>query len=148
MIDTDRIVEWKKLREGTVMNNGRHVMYTCPAGKLTIGYGRNIQDRGVSEDEALFMLMNDVRSSERECYTLFDRYAEMDDVRQFVLLDMMFNMGYHRLSRFKNMVSALDKLDYQKAADEMVDSAWYRQVGERAKVLVQMMRTGVWYESR
>lgn len=147
MIAFEKIVEWKKLREGEVKKHGRHMPYKCPADKLTIGWGRNIEDRGISEDEAMFLLVNDIRSAESECYQLFDRFAELDDVRQFVLLDMMFNLGYSRLSRFKNMIAAIDRLDYNVATLEMMDSAWYRQTGSRARILAEMMRTGVWYDS-
>jgi lysozyme len=53
---------------------------------------------------------------------------------------MMFNMGRPRLSKFKGMKAGVDARDWNKAADEMVDSRWYTQVPNRARRLVDRMR--------
>ena len=116
--------------------------YRCTANKLTLGWGRNIEQRGISEDEALLMLKNDIRDSERELMSGFGFFARLDEVRQAALTDMHFNMGFARLSKFKNMIAAFYREDYGAAADEAKNSNWYLQVGDRAREIVAMIRTG------
>ena len=92
-------------------------------------------------EEAELMLMEDIRNVAIE---LADNriYEKLDDARQTVLANMAFNLGMSRLGKFKKMWAALSRQDYQKAADEMMDSRWARQVGVRAKRLEAIMRTG------
>ena len=119
------------------------MMYECPAGLYTIGWGRNLEDRGISEDEAELMLTNDINDSKRELSRHFGFFDDLDEVRQMALVDLHFNMGYNRLSKFKKMLAALTRRDYDTAAIEAIDSAWYRQVGSRAREIVKIIRTGV-----
>lgn len=119
-------------------------LYHCPAGKLTIGFGRNIEQNGISEDEALYLLRNDIDNAEIELTQNLDWFADLDEIRQVVLVDMHFNLGWPRLSRFKNMLAACEQGDYSTAADEMLDSLWAGQVGQRARTLARMMETGVY----
>jgi len=121
----------------------RNKVYTCPAGKLTIGVGRNLEDRGISDDEVLYLLRNDIAAAERDAKTL-SYYDQLDEVRQLVVCDMVFNLGLTRWLRFTEANKALSAHDYERAADEMVDSKWYTQTGRRAKRLVEAMRTGKW----
>jgi lysozyme len=115
--------------------------YRCTAGKLTIGVGRNLDDKGISRDEAMILLRNDIEEItgqlERHSW-----YVALGPVRRKVLIDMAFNLGMVGLMGFKQMIEALKRGDYQAAADEMVSSKWYRQVGERGRRLEAMMRTG------
>jgi len=138
-------IEFAKLAEGTKrLHNGNHAPYDCPAGYTTIGYGRNIQTNGISENEAERMLMNDLTG----CVALLERnvkfWEKHNDARQSVLIDMCFNMGWGKLSQFKKMFAALEREDYAEAAVQMKDSKWYRDVGRRADTLIESMRTGVW----
>lgn len=116
--------------------------YRCTAGHLTIGIGRNLDDRGITEDEARFLCQNDVDIVEQELARKFPFIVGLDDVRIRVLLDMAFNLGVPRLSAFSNMWAALEEGDYKQAAVEMLDSRWARQVGRRATNLSQMMEIG------
>jgi len=116
--------------------------YRCTAGHLTIGIGRNLDDRGITEDEARFLCQNDVDIVEQELVRKFPFVVGFGDVRIRVLLDMAFNLGIPRLSAFSNMWAALEEGDYKQAAVEMLDSRWARQVGRRATKLSQMMETG------
>jgi lysozyme len=113
--------------------------YRCPAGKLTIGYGRNIEDNGITRDEALFLLRNDLAAA-RE--TLDELGLDLDPVRQAVLLDMLYNLGAVRFRRFRIMLQAVRAGDFERAAREMLDSRWSHQVGMRAVELAEMMRSG------
>lgn len=117
-------------------------LYKCPSGKLTIGYGHNIEDLGISLSQAEWILQTDLEYANMECYAMIPAYAKVNDARKFVLLDMCFNMGIKRLLTFKKMLAALDKNDYDKAAKEMLDSKWAKQVGKRAKELSEIMIKG------
>ena len=116
--------------------------YHCTENKLTIGYGRNLEARGITEDEALYMLNNDIERIESQLKTN-PIYQKLDDNRQAVLCNMAYNMGYQGLQGFKKMWKALEVFDYQGAAFEMENSKWYRQVGDRAERLVRIMYTGI-----
>jgi|TARA_Y100000114_G_C11752498_1_gene325111 lysozyme len=115
--------------------------YRDAVGKLTIGYGRNLDDRGISEDEAGFMLDNDIDQVVAELERL-PLYLGLDSVRQTVLANMAFNMGVPTLLEFRRMLGALAEKDWDRAADEMLDSKWARQVGSRAVELSELMRRG------
>jgi lysozyme len=115
--------------------------YRCTAGKLSIGYGRNLDDCGITEEEAEYLLNNDLERAEKEAEK-FPVYAKLNQSRKDVLIEMVFNMGYSRLSKFKKMFEALEKGDYSSAADQMLDSAWHTQVGKRAERLAYKMRIG------
>ena len=116
--------------------------YRCTAGHLTIGIGRNLDDRGITEDEARFLCQNDIDIVEQELVGKFPFVVGLSEVRIRVLLDMAFNLGIPRLSAFSNMWGALEEGDFKQAAVEMLDSRWARQVGRRAAKLSQMMETG------
>jgi len=115
--------------------------YLDTVGKLTVGYGRNLEDVGISRDEADFMLDNDIDQVERQLETV-DEYRDLDPVRQSVIANMAFNLGFAGLMGFKNMWSAIARRDWDRAADEMLNSKWARQVGVRAVELSEIMRTG------
>jgi lysozyme len=82
----------------------------------------------------------DVKSVLNDCEKLYPDFYGLPEEAQQVIANMMFNMGLTRLSKFKNMKNAIDSRLWGKAADEMMDSKWYRQVGNRAKRLVDRMR--------
>ena len=115
--------------------------YKCSAGKLTIGYGRNLEDNGISQVEAEELLQNDVQRCYIECMKVSFWY-KLNEARQVVLLDMCYNLGISRLKGFKKMLAALEGVDYEKAAKEMLDSKWAFDVKTRAKELAQIMKKG------
>jgi lysozyme len=117
--------------------------YKCPAGKLTIGVGRNLEDRGITEEEAFMMLQNDILACRKECYANFHWFGEMCEARQSVILEMCFNLGITRLKSFKKMLKACELKNYTLASQEMLTSLWARQVGQRAKNLAKIMEKGV-----
>ena len=116
--------------------------YKCSAGFLTIGVGRNIEERGLSDDEIDYILNNDVNIATDELVRTFDWYPDLDEVRQRVVIDMVFNLGMPRFQQFKKMIQALDEGDYKEASIQMMDSRWASQVGARAERLRDMMETG------
>lgn len=139
-----KLTEQLKRHEGAVKKNGSHFPYKCTADKLTIGYGRNIEDRGISEDEAEYLLNNDIKLSESELSKAFPWFNKLTPVRQSVLINMHFNIGIARLKGFVKALAAIERGDYKTAAAEMLDSKWARQVGKRADELAKQMETGQW----
>jgi len=115
--------------------------YKCTSGKLTIGIGRNLDSRGITFDEAHYMLKNDIKRFEQEL-TPYDFYSIQPDHIKACLINMCFNMGLSTLLKFKKMIAALEKLDYDRAAEEALDSRWAHQVGYRARDIASVMRNG------
>lgn len=116
--------------------------YLDTVGKITIGVGRNLSDRGITKAEALAWLDEDIQLAVTELSRSFPWFAALDPVRQRVLIDMHVNMGLGTLVRFVKMLAAVGRGDYGSAADEMLASKWAAQVGRRAQRLAAMMRTG------
>lgn len=117
--------------------------YPDTVGKVTIGVGRNLDDKGITKEEAMYLLTNDVHETITKLKTYIPNvYNNMDTVRKRVLIDMAFNMGIYGLLKFKRMLAALRKEDYIEAALQMEDSKWYRQVKRRGKKLKEMMIHG------
>ncbi|ELE5025658.1 glycoside hydrolase family protein [Vibrio fluvialis] len=115
--------------------------YRCSNQKLTIGYGRNLQDNGISQQEAETLLQHDLDAAVKNAETL-PYFASLNDARQAVIVDMIFNLGLPRFGMFKKMIAAIEQKLWHVAANEMLNSRWARQVGKRAKTLSEMMRTG------
>ncbi len=115
--------------------------YRCSSQKLTIGWGRNLQDNGITLEEAETMLQNDVGNAIKEAESL-PFFSSLNEARQAVIVDMIFNLGLPRFGMFKKMIAAIEKEHWHVAADEMLNSRWARQVGKRAQKLSEMMRTG------
>jgi len=116
--------------------------YHDTVGKLTIGIGRNLDDVGISRDEAEYLLTNDVNDALAALRGAFPWFALLNPARQDVLADMAFNMGLHRLEGFHLMLAACEHQDFHEAAKEMRNSHWAAQVGARAIELATMMETG------
>ena len=137
-------------------------VYPDSKGNRTIGIGFNLEEpSNRKKAEALGFNVQDMLSgkkilSQKEIKILYNESVKQasDDANKYlpkagrqppvvqkVLIDMSFNMGLTKLNGFTEMRKALLKGDYNKAADEMIDSKWYRQVGDRSKRLVDMMRS-------
>jgi lysozyme len=114
---------------------------TAVPPKWTIGCGRNLSDNGLSHDEVEYLLGNDVFRTEMEAKG-FPWYDALDDVRQAVILSMIFNLGMTKFKGFYNTIRAIERHDYETAAALMLQSKWAKQVGARATRLSEMMRTG------
>lgn len=118
--------------------------YHCSAGRLTLGYGRNIEDRGISLNEAEYMLANDIRDCREALTRDYSWFPALDQVRQAALVDLSFNLGSARLAGFVKFLAAMGRADYERAADELVDSRWFGQVQRRGPRVVSMVRSGEW----
>ena len=130
----------KKIADQLILHEGLRLKpYHCPAGKLTIGIGRNLEDKGITEKEALMLLENDIKECLEDLKTIFNKFDMLPESAQRVLVDMRFNLGHEGFRKFKNMIKAVKQQDFHSAAREMRDSLWYHQVGERADRLTKMM---------
>lgn len=120
----------------------RRKPYVDTVGKITIGVGRNLTDRGLSDEEINYLLNNDITLSITDAKTLFPNFESLSENRQAVLANMMFNMGLSRLSEFLNLLHAIEISDFNQAAQEMLNSTWAHQVGNRAIRLAKQMEIG------
>jgi len=111
-------------------------------GSLSIGYGRNLVTNGVTKEEALYLLRNDIDRVTAALTKKYSVFEELTNPRRAVLISMAYNLGIEKLSTFKEMFKALDRRDYPLAAREMRMSKWCDQTNTRCLVLSEMMETG------
>ncbi len=152
------------LIEKLIQHEGlRLEVYEDSLGIATIGIGRNLEDRGITPEElewmdipnmaivhtmgiteadAMYLAQNDVQIVEEELLRSHPCVENLDAVRQLVLVDMAFNMGVPRLSKFKKMWAAIHENNFDEAAKEMLDSRWANQVKSRSTKLAHAMHTG------
>ena len=144
-------MDLEKLRKQLEIDEGvKYEIYIDHLGYPTFGIGHLVipsdkeyrEDVGtrVSEERVRECFDKDVESVLRDCTLLYKDFDELPEEVQQIIANMMFNMGYTRLSKFKGMKKGVDARDWNKAADEMVDSRWYKQVTNRANRLVERMR--------
>lgn len=136
-------VEYRQnLRKLLVEHEGLRLHpYVDTVGKTTIGVGRNLDDRGISNDEAFYLLDNDIQYFYSKLNE-FDWFLKLNDARKIALIDMCFNLGLKSFLEFKNMIAAIEKNDFDDASNHMLDSKWHEQVGNRAARLAEIVKTG------
>ena len=141
-----------KLREELEADEGRvDKIYLDHLGLHTFGIGHLVTSRdpengwsvGTDVDEYRVQeaFEDDVQGVISDCEKLYVQWEHLPEEVQLIIANMMFNMGYTRLSKFKGMKRCVDARDWEWAADEMVDSKWYKQVTRRADRLVVRMRS-------
>ena len=130
--------------------------YRCPAGLWTIGYGWQIAAHQFPDDIASYFRLHDAITEEMadrllwiasgaaclQCHGVFTDFHLFTDRRQDALANMMYNLGVGSFCKFKKMIAAIEAGDWNKAADEATDSAWFKQVGKRAERIVKELREG------
>lgn len=134
----DKLIKQLKKHEGLELKP-----YKCTSNKLTIGIGRNLEDVGISEIEAEYLLMNDLDTYMTAAKT-YGWYNGLNDARKAVIVSMLFNMGQTNFNKFLKMKQALDVGDFSEAAKQMLSSKWAKQVKGRAVELSKQMETGKW----
>jgi len=135
----------QRLKELLVQHEGLRLKpYKDSVGKLTIGVGRNLDDVGISNEEAYYLLDRDIGSAVSSLEANLPWFKNLDEVRRAVLIDMCFNMGWIGLSTFRETLTSIRDQEYQDASDHMIASKWAGQVGIRATQLATMMRSGQW----
>ena len=139
------------LRKELELDEGvKYEIYNDHLGYATFGIGHLVIDSdpehgqeigtAVSEDRVIEAFNSDVQTVLADCEQLYYGFNVLPEEVQLIIANMMFNMGRPRLSKFKGMKAGVDAQDWNRAADEMIDSAWYRQVPNRAGRLVKRMR--------
>jgi lysozyme len=117
--------------------------YVDTAGKLTIGVGRNLTDRGLSGGEIDLLLANDIVMARAACRRLYgDDFDTAAPARRQALVSMAFNLGQTRLAGFVRFRAAVMRGDWDLAAAEALDSRWASQTGHRASEVAAMLRAG------
>ena len=144
-MDLEQLRKQLEIDEGCV-----YEIYNDHLGYPTFGIGHlviesdpeNGQEIGtpVSESRVIEAFEQDVQTVLSDCAILYPDFDELPEEAQQIIANMMFNLGRPRLSAFKGMKAGVDARDWNEAADQMVDSRWYRQVGARAERLVERMR--------
>lgn len=133
----------ENLKEQLVRHEGlRLTVYDCPAGYQTIGVGRNLEGKGITEEEAFYLLSNDIDYFTEQLKNNIDWFVEIPEEKQNVLINMAFNLGVSGLLNFKNMLLAVKEERWVDASTEMLDSKWAKQVGNRAIELSGIMANG------
>ena len=144
-MNVEKLREQLKIDEGCV-----YEIYNDHLGYPTFGIGHLVRESDpengsrlgteVSEDRVNEAFDADVEIVLSDCNTLYPDFDDLPEEAQQIIANMMFNLGRPRLSKFVGMKRGVDAKDWNSAADEMVDSRWYRQVGARAERLVNRMR--------
>ena len=144
-------MDLNKLREQLEIDEGvKYEIYNDHLGYATFGIGHLVLESdpeygwevGSSVDTVRVheTFESDIETVLSDCNKLYSDFEDLPEEAQRVIANMMFNMGRPRLSKFKGMKRGVDARDWNAAADEMVDSRWYRQVTNRADRLVERMR--------
>jgi len=119
----------------------RNTVYQCAAGYPTIGIGHNLETP-ISDTAIMQILLDDIDTCVAELDRTRPNWRQHNEIRQNVLVEMVFNLGMPRLNKFTKMWAALDAKDYPKAAAEALNSQWAKQVGQRAGTLAAKLATG------
>ena len=142
MNNNNKLTEMLKRHEGVKTH-----AYKCSASKITVGVGRNIDPEGglgLSETEINYLLQNDIDRIMRELDFQYDWFHNLNEARKDAMIDISFNLGQTRLRKFEKALTAMSKGEWDTAADEFMDSKWSKQVGNRAKELTDIIRSGVY----
>lgn len=156
-MDLDRDFVWVSKR--LIEHEGLKLSpYVCPAGKLTIGVGRNLEDNplnekeiralgdymhGITKNGAMLLLRNDVEKCLKDLRK-FEFWSKLDIERQYALLDMCFQLGFNGLCKFKNMLYFMKLKDYKIASFHCLDSNYAKQTPKRAKRIADLIKEGIW----
>lgn len=145
-----------------IINEGIELIpYRCSAGKLSIGIGRNLDDnplnkeeldkighdcrtKGITKDEAFYLCRNDLKNVKKDLDRELPWWRELDQDRQFVMIDLCFNLGYKKLLTFQKTLASIAQGFYITAGDQLMQSKYAKQVGIRAKRNEYALKTGTW----
>lgn len=116
--------------------------YKDSRGILTIGYGRNLEGKGISEVEANYLLLHDIEEVTLSLARIIPNWKALSENRKVALIDMTYNIGIGTFKGFYKMLKALSEENYLLVSEEMLNSKWAEQVGERAKELSLLVRKG------
>ena len=118
--------------------------YTDTAGKLTIGVGHNLTDDGLTPIQVEIIFQDDLHSTQQNLLAGIPWTANLDEVRAAVMLDLAFNMGMSTLYTFTTFLKLMAAGAYADAGDDLLNTAYATEVGKRAVINANMLRTGQW----
>lgn len=154
MISDDVIIQRLVVNEGI-----RYQPYKCPAGFLTIGVGRNLETnpltseekkvcgdymRGITKEQCYYLLRHDIEKVKKELDKNCPWWINLSNDRQFVMIDLCFNLGITKLLKFKNTLLYLSTGFYKQAAINLRESVYYKQVTKRAERNARCIETGIY----
>lgn len=134
--------------------------YYCPAGHLTIGIGRNLEGNpltveekayighpvkeGITEDQAYYLCRNDLKNVRKDLDRELPWWRDLNADRQFVMIDLCFNMGFKKLLKFQKTLNSIATGYYIRAGEQLMQSLYAKQVGKRAERNAKCLQTGVY----
>ena len=136
-MDKSKLITQLRLHEGVKSKVYRDIL-----GIETIGVGRNLEDKGLSDDEIDYLLENDIKDVEKDLKQFCRWWEKLDEVRQRAIADLVFNMGITRFLTFKKTINHLQNERFVEAGDELLNSRYAEQVGVRAERISEMIRYG------
>ena len=130
------LIKQIKEHEGLVLKP-----YKCPVGKLTIGYGHNLEDNGLSQSVCEYILIEDIEEAKKNLYAVFtkDFFDDLNDKQKIALIDMMFNLGLSRFLTFKKFILAVKQRNFDRASVETIHSKAYTQAKRRYQLLAEQI---------
>lgn len=135
--------DYNEFRKDLIASEGyRTKPYTDAVGKLTVGVGFNLTDRGLPKDIIEELLRRDMETALVDCRQLLTSFDSLSHSRQRALGEMAFNLGRARLAGFRDMLGAIEHADFDRAAREALSSTWASQVGPRAQRIARALREG------
>lgn len=118
--------------------------YKDTVGKLTIGIGHNLTDKGISRAVSAMIFQEDLDEAKSTLFKAFPWVTKLDEVRYAALVDMTFNMGINSLKKFVTSMPFIRDGNYKQAAITLRKSLWYRQTESRGVKITKMIETGEW----
>ena len=113
--------------EGLVLKS-----YVCPTGYTSVGVGRNLETNGITEEEAMYLLNNDIKTVIKKLDKHWITWRKLPITAQYVCIDLVFNMGVNSFMSFRKTRAYMEMGDFEKAGIELLDSQYAKQVGRRA----------------
>ena len=133
-----------KFREDIARDEGLRLKpYTDTVGKITIGYGRNLDDKGITQREADYLREDDIADVQLELDNKLRWWRDQPEHVQRGLANLCYQIGISGLLKFEKMLNALEVKDYNKARIEALDSLWAKQTPERAKRVASLFTDSV-----
>jgi lysozyme len=152
MLSNDEIIQRLVFHEGCVLKP-----YRCSRGYLTIGVGRNLETNpltseelkvcgdykhGITKNAAFYLLRNDIHRVVEECKKKISFWSQLDNERQYALIDMVFQLGLGGVLKFRNMLKSMGVGNYKEAAEHCLDSKYAKQTPNRAKRIAKTIECG------
>ena len=130
-----------KIEELLIKHEGLKLKpYKDTKGIITIGVGRNLEDNGIEQDEALYMLKNDIKKAKQELREIFEGFNKLPDNVRLVLIDMIFNLGKTRFLKFRHMIQAVKNRNWENMIKEMKNSKWCEELKNRCGDDVELIQ--------